>query len=353
MLTDRKFANPITSAVAAAPTNSFFRRFFGEPFKPVGPEGTVEMDTVRPFVGKHSPRIKLDGSEPHGIQQSKLRLGRGKSYEGRIYLAGDPGAKVVVRLVWGTGAGDSQTITIPALSREYRKFPLKFTSPADTEDARLEILGTGSGTFHIGAASLMPADNVQGFHAGMIRLFKEEGFKMFKWPGGNFVSAYDWRDGLGDRDRRPPRVQPMWSDRVESNDVGLHEFIALCRLVGAEPDLAIDSGFGSAREAAEQVEYCNGSADDAHGQNARGERPSRALQCSSLDHRQRDVWPLAVRPHVAGPVLGKAQLHRRSHEESGPQHQGDRVRGKHLREVRGRRGEERQFLPQHVGAADH
>ena len=84
MLTDRKFANPITSAVAAS-TNSFFRRFLGEPFKPVGPEGTVEMDTVQPFVGKHSPRVKLDGSEPRGIQQSKLRLGRGKSYEGRIY----------------------------------------------------------------------------------------------------------------------------------------------------------------------------------------------------------------------------------------------------------------------------
>ena len=93
MLTDRKFANPITSAVAATPANSFFRRFLGEPFKPVGPEGTVEMDTVRPFVGKHSPRVKLDGSEPRGIRQSKLRLGRGKAYEGRVYLAGDPERK--------------------------------------------------------------------------------------------------------------------------------------------------------------------------------------------------------------------------------------------------------------------
>jgi alpha-N-arabinofuranosidase len=82
---------------------------------------------------------------------------------------------------------------------------------------------------------------------------------MFKWPGGNFVSAYDWRDGVGDRDKRPPRQQPMWSDRVESNDIGLHDFVALCRLVEAEPDLTIDSGFGSAREAAKEVEYCNGS----------------------------------------------------------------------------------------------
>jgi alpha-N-arabinofuranosidase len=258
MLTDRKFANPVTDA-APPPSNSFFARFMGTPFKPVGPAGCVTMDTVRPFVGKHSPRVTLSGSEPRGIQQSKLHLGKGKSYEGHVWLAGDPGAKVIVRLVWGTGAGDSQSIAIPALTREYKKIPLKFTVAVGTTDARLEILGTGSGSFAIGTASLMPADNVQGFHTEMIRLFKEEGFKMFKWPGGNFVSAYDWRDGLGDRDKRPPRLQVMWSDHVESNDVGLHEFMALCSLVGAEPDLAIDSGFGSAREAAEEVEYCNGS----------------------------------------------------------------------------------------------
>ncbi len=259
VLTDRKFANALTSAPTPAPANPSFRRFFGEPFKPIGPEGTVEMDAERAYAGKHSPRVKLDSSEPHGIRQSKLRIGGGKIYEGRIVLAGDPGAKVIVRLIWGASDGDSQTITIPALAREYKKIPFKFTPGADTEEAKLEILGTGTGTFHVGAVSLMPADNAQGFHSGMIRLFNEAGFKMFKWPGGNFVSAYDYRDGLGDRDKRPPRLQPMWSERVESNDVGLHEFMALCRLVGAEADLTIDSGFGSALEAAEQVEYCNGS----------------------------------------------------------------------------------------------
>jgi alpha-N-arabinofuranosidase len=265
VLTDRKFANAITSAATPPPANPFFRRFFGDPFKPVGPEGAVEMDTERPFVGRHSPRVNLDPAEPHGIRQSRLRIGANKEYEGHVILAGDAGVKITVRLAWGPGASDSQTITLPSIGPGYHKFPFKFAPNAGTEEAILEILGTGTGAFHIGAVSLMPADNVQGFHAGMIRLFKEEGFKMFKWPGGNFVSTYDYRDGLGDRDHRPPRLQPMWSDRVESNDVGLHEFIGLCRLVGAEPDLTIDSGFGSAREAAEQVEYCNGSADTRMG----------------------------------------------------------------------------------------
>ena len=280
-------------------------------------------------------------------------MGSGKTYEGRIYLAGDPGAKVVVRLVWGTGAGDSQTITIPSLSREYRKFPLKFTSAADTEDARLEILGTGSGTFHIGTASLMPADNVQGFHAGMIRLFKEAGFKMFKWPGGNFVSAYDWRDGLGDRDKRPPRLQPMWSDRVESNDVGLHEFIALCRLVGAEPDLAIDSGFGSAREAAEEVEYCNGSVETRMGKmRAENGHPE----------------PFNVRLWTIGnEMYGPWQYGHMSLDQYWVKHNyiveamkkvdptiKVTVSGASICEKSvGRRGEEKQFLPEHMGAAHY
>lgn len=258
MLTDRKFANAITNA-EPPPVNPFFRRFGGEPFRPVGPPDAIEMDSTRPFVGKHSPRIKLDGPESRGVRQGKLRVKGGKSYVGRIYLAGDPRAKVVVRLTWGAGAGDSQALTIPALSRQFQKHSFRFEPKADSVDARLEIVGSGTGTFTIGAVSLMPSDNLQGFHAGMIRLYKEAGFKMAKWPGGNFVSTYDWRDGIGDIDKRPPRPQPMWSDRVESNDVGLHEFMIFCRLLEAEPYLTIDSGFGDAQSAADEVEYCNGS----------------------------------------------------------------------------------------------
>jgi alpha-N-arabinofuranosidase len=257
MLSDRKFGRAITDVPQQEPS-SFFRRMMGEPFKSVGLAGTVEMDTAKPFVGKHSACVKLDASEPHGISQAKLRVGRGRSYACRIYLAGDSGAKVVVRLVWGAGDGDSQTIQIPALSAEYKMFPLKFTAQADTDQARFEVLGTGSGSFHVGTASLMPADNVQGFNASMIKHIKDVGFLMAKWPGGNFVSGYDWYDGIGDVDKRPPKPQPMWSNRIESNDVGIHEFIAFCRLIGAEPDVAVNTGFGEPRVAAELVEYCNG-----------------------------------------------------------------------------------------------
>ena len=257
MLTDRKFARPINDT-SPPPQGFNAGRAQLHYWTPVGSAESIAMDTVNPFVGEHTPRITLAASETRGIQQEGIRLGKGKTYEGRIYIAGDPGAKVVVRLLWGPGAENSQTTSIPPLSREYRKVPLKFLAPADTQNARLEIVGSGSGSFHIGTVSLMPSDNVQGFRPGMVRLFKDAGYAMVKWPGGNFVSQYDWRDGLGDRDKRPPRAR-------ESNDVGLHEFFAFCKLLGAEPYLAIDSGYGDDFSAAQEVEYVNGPASSPMG----------------------------------------------------------------------------------------
>jgi alpha-N-arabinofuranosidase len=142
---------------------------------------------------------------------------------------------------------------------------LKFTANADTNEGRLEIVGTGSGAFHIGAVSMMPADNISGFKAANIRLLKDQGISIARWPGGNFVSAYDWRDGLGDPDKRPPRRELAWNG-LESNDMGIDDFMTFCRLLGAEPYIAVNSGLGDAHSAAEEVEYVNGPATCRLGQ---------------------------------------------------------------------------------------
>src|SRR6185437_13877119 len=100
---------------------------------------------------------------PHGIEQTGLSLVKGKKYTGRIYLRGTTGSKVKVSLIWGEGASDRQIVSFGTLTSEYKEVPLSFTAGADTNQAKLEITGTGSGNFHIGTVSLMPADNVQGF----------------------------------------------------------------------------------------------------------------------------------------------------------------------------------------------
>jgi alpha-N-arabinofuranosidase len=255
MLSDRKFFYPVDSSEKLSPVNT--RRNFNR-WRPVGPDEFVLMDTKNPFVGEHTPFIKLESSTPHGIQQAGLPLREGRSYTGRVILAGDAGAKVKVSLIWGPSPNDRQTIPISSLAGKYVKFPLKFVSGADTEDGRLEIVGTGNGTFHVGVVSLMPADHLQGFRADMVRLLKELDQGMYRWPGGNFVSGYDWRDGIGDPDKRPTRYDYAWRT-VESNDVGNDEYMILCRLLNIDPYICVNSGFGDDHSAAEWVEYVNGS----------------------------------------------------------------------------------------------
>jgi alpha-N-arabinofuranosidase len=204
---------------------------------------------------------------------------------------------VEVSLIWGTGPRDRQTIRIPLVDGMYRTFPLAFTSGASADDARLEILGRGAGTLRVGTVSLMPADNVEGFRVDVLRLLRELNAPVYRWPGGNFVSGYDWRDGLGDRDKRPPRKNPAWKG-VEHNDLGLHEFMALCRLIGAEPYIAVNSGLGDASSAADEVEYVNGAATTPMGQLRAKHGRSEPFTCRwwSIGNEMYGDWQLGHMP---------------------------------------------------------
>ena len=260
MLDDRKFYFPISSNEPEAlprPQGGPPRNLIHK-WRPVGPDEVVTMDKDQPFVGDQSPRINLDSATPHGVLQSGFGLVKGKKYVGRIYLRGTPGAKVKVALVWGEGENDRQTVTIPAIATEYRKFPLAFTSQADAKTASLEITGRGTGNFHIGTVSLMPADNVQGFRPDTIALLRQLHSGMWRLPGGNFLSNWNWYDGLGDIDKRPPMFDHAWN-AMQTNDVGMDEFMTLCKLIGVDPYITVNAGFGDAHSAAEEVEYINGS----------------------------------------------------------------------------------------------
>jgi alpha-N-arabinofuranosidase len=261
LLDDRKFYFPISSTdpqTATRPQGNPMRMQLRK-WRPVGPDDAVVMDPDHPFVGEHSPRIQLDSSMPHGIRQAGFSLVNGKQYTGRIYLRGTPGAKVNVSLIWGDGDKDRETASF-ALTREYKKFPLSFTAKADTSNAALEIAGTGSGDFHIGAVSLMPADNIQGFRPDTIALLKELHSGMWRLPGGNFLSDWVWYDATGDVDKRPPMFDYAWN-AMQVNDVGMDEFMTLCKLIGVDPYVTVNAGLGDAHSAGEEVEYLNGSVD--------------------------------------------------------------------------------------------
>ena len=270
MLVDRKFFYPVAATAPTPPPmmvnaagNPRFRRPPTRWWAPIGGDDVVTMDTKSPYTGDQSPLVKLD-KEPHGLGQSGIAVRKGKVYTGRIVLAGSPGAVVKVTLIWGKEATDRQTVTLHALGQSFRKFPLRYTAAADTDDATLEITGTGNGSFHVGAVSLMPADNIDGFRPEVIAALKQLRFGVLRFPGGNFVSAYEWRNGVGEIDKRPPIFDPVWH-AVQPNDVGTDEFLTLCRLLGVDPYITVNAGFGDAWSARELVEYTNGAATTAMG----------------------------------------------------------------------------------------
>jgi alpha-N-arabinofuranosidase len=274
MLDDRKFYFPIVSKdpETASRTGNNPMRFQLRKWRPVGPGEVVVMDKDNPFVGDQSPRIELDATTPHGIRQAGLALVSGKKYTGRIYLRGTPGAKVKFALVWGSGPNDRQTISLAALTSAYKKYPLAFTSAADTSDAALEITGTGTGNFHIGTLSLMPADNIEGFRDDTIPLIRQIKSGFWRY-GGNYTSNLIWYHTIGDRDKRPPDWDNAWS-AMQTNDLGMDEFMTLCRLIGVEPYISVNAGLGDSHSAAQQVEYMNGSANTEMGaQRARNGHP--------------------------------------------------------------------------------
>ncbi len=95
-----------------------------------------------------------------------------------------------------------------------------------------------------------------GFRKDLIELIKELNVPVIRWPGGNFVSGYDWEDGIGPKDQRPVKLDLAWN-RIETNQMGTDEYVKFCKLIGAENFVCINAGTGTLDDARHWVEYCN------------------------------------------------------------------------------------------------
>lgn len=249
------------------------RKFTGE----VGPDGVIEgwqafgpregvsfsRDNDETYNGQQSQRITVlqEGAE-RGIVQGGLAL-QPQAYRIRVVLK-QKGLKGLILVSLRQGDTIYAQRAIPRLGTgwETQEFTLK-VDQADAQ-AQFSITLLGTGTFWIGAASLLPGDSVEGFRKDVLEATRLLRPPNIRWPGGNFVSGYHWRDGLGDRDRRPPRWDRAWG-AWEWNDVGTEEFLRFCELVGAEPYICVNLGEGTPEEAAAWVEYCNGGPDTPGG----------------------------------------------------------------------------------------
>lgn len=104
-----------------------------------------------------------------------------------------------------------------------------------------------------------PLATDDGFRQDVIDLAKELGVTCIRYPGGNFVSTYNWEDGTGPRDKRPVRRDLAWHC-TETNEVGIDDFYRWSKKTGTEIMLAVNLGTRGLKAALEELEYVNGAA---------------------------------------------------------------------------------------------
>jgi len=118
----------------------------------------------------------------------------------------------------------------------------------------LEVLGRAiyEGIFDPGNK----LSDANGFRKDVMNEIRQLGVPIIRYPGGNFVSGYNWLNGIGPKESRPRELDKAWNS-INSNQFGTDEFMAWCKLVGTEPLMGLNLGTGTPEEAAALVEYCN------------------------------------------------------------------------------------------------
>ncbi len=244
----------------------FYYRPGEEGLSPWRTEGSVAADEECYSENGYAASL----SEGAAISQT-LSLGK-EEYDGYFYAKGEGTLRVQV--------GDYSADV--AVSGGFAKYTYAFSSASEGE-AEVRFSCT-QGSVALDSLSLMPADNYMGMRRDTLDAMKSLKGTIYRWPGGNFVSGYLWKDGIGNRDMRPSRRNLAWFpdtgdiqddidrletagfyDRIDPNDMGTDEFLAMCEYIGTIPYMAVNTGSGSVQDAADLVEYCNGPAYTDYG----------------------------------------------------------------------------------------
>jgi len=225
-------------------------------------------DPDRPFNDKQSCRLDVSKGRPARLTQSGIAVRKGKVYAlSGWWRGGSPPPRVRIRLKAELPDGSWLTLAAAKLAApgaEWAKFSGRLVSLGTTDRAAFEVEALGSGRLWLDKLSLMPEDNVEGWRRDVVEAMKELGPPILRW-GGSTVDPgpYRWAEAIGERDTRPSFVNRVWGRR-DTNDVGIEEFVRLCRIVGAEPLVCLSLGDGVAN-ARRLVEYLNGPVDSEWG----------------------------------------------------------------------------------------
>jgi alpha-N-arabinofuranosidase len=199
--------------------------------------------------------------EPTGIKQKVyLPIHRTRDFNGSFYARHISGpAKITVSL---RTRGQDEVLAakdIDASSTAWQRYEFSLQVPEgklhrlDPADFAVQL--DGDERVELDEFSLMPADAAEGLDPDAVAMAKAMHTPLMRF-GGNFTSSYHWQDGTGPRDKRRSMLNNSWGI-PEYNTFGTDEFLAFCRMIGAEPQIALNLGSGTPEEAAGWVRYVN------------------------------------------------------------------------------------------------
>ena len=202
-------------------------------------------------------------------QQVYLPIHRILSYNGSVYAKYASGPQQIEISLRGRNHPENTLAksTIQLTGSDWRKYEFTLNLPpgkfAYLEPADFVIAVSNEGRVLLDQVSLMPADAIEGMDPDMIAMAKAMRTPILRY-GGNFTSAYNWRDGIGPRDKRVNMLNLSWG-MPEYNYFGTDELLRFCQLIGAQPQIALNLGTGTPQQAAEWVQYVNSHWGDKSG----------------------------------------------------------------------------------------
>lgn len=235
-------------------------------------EGTHGSNT---FKGKRSLRVTNNKGGEAGLRQRRIWVEAGKEYQFQIF-AGVQGKHRMAGLDGFEGhdhTGEDRPFSIKFKTEDgaiaFEK-ELVFTPVQGMQQIAATFPASGwvdlylvfdwQGTVLLSWVSMMPADNQKGWRKDVVSKMKDVNVPLVRFPGGCFVSFFDWEASIGPRDRREPMESYYWGG-MEENDVGLDEFMDLAELVGFAPQVCFNMMSSFPFKARQMVEYLNAPAD--------------------------------------------------------------------------------------------
>lgn len=195
-----------------------------------------------------------------GVAQENLHFNT-SGYKGYVWLKASEGAKVLLRIWDGESLVMEKEVQV---KKEWEKAEFEFYPETDTKNGVFEIALYGENTLFIDSASIMSARHEDGIWPEVMEHIRKLSPPVIRYPGGCFADCYHFEDGIGPVDERPYRPNRHWGG-YDDNGFGTDEFITFCENVGCEPMICVNFGSGTPEEAANWVEYCNGSTDTVYG----------------------------------------------------------------------------------------